>query len=375
MLNRIAERVLGSAGVKVNGKNDCDIQINNNRFILRSLLGGSLSFGDAYARGDWDVKSIDALFRKLIPSRLVWFKTLGDFFLAAEALLVNTQSGKRAFSVAKKHYDLGNEMYELMLGESMTYSSALYQSEAQSLTSAQYNKYKTLCDSLELRRGMKVLEIGSGWGSFAEFAARRYGVEVVGLTVSKEQRAFAIKRCKGLKVTFLLQDYLKLPKVHNGKYDRVVSIEMIEAVGKKNFKEYFRVIDRVLKPDGRAGVQAILGNGTVDWFMSTRIFPNGLVPSMKQIIDASRHRLDLVAMKTFGASYARTLAEWEKNFSNNWKKISEFTDKNGTKKYDQVFYRMWTYYLLLCKASFEVGYIDVGQLIFAKSHMYPTKDS
>jgi cyclopropane-fatty-acyl-phospholipid synthase len=313
------------------------------------------------------VEQIDVFFEKFLSAHGLPKPSIIDIAQSARNVLINTQIGKRAFQVGHKHYDLGNDMYQLMLGESMGYSSALFNGPNQSLTGAQYNKFDTLCKKLKLQPGMKVLEICAGWGTFARHAAAHYGVEVVGLTVSKEQKAFAEKRCEGLPVKFILVDYRKLPRAHDNTYDRVVSIEMIEAVGKKNMRGYFSVINRVLKLDGLAGLQAIVGSGKDDAFLSTRIFPNGHVPSLTEIARGTDGLLRLIDWHSFGSNYDRTLLAWDANFRKHWNKIKNLTNSAGEQLYDEAFYRMWRYYLLVCAASFRIGFNDVAQLVFAKS--------
>jgi cyclopropane-fatty-acyl-phospholipid synthase len=280
---------------------------------------------------------------------------------------MNTQIGKRAFQVGHKHYDLGNDMYELMLGESMGYSSGKYNAPTDDLTKAQYNKFDSLCKKLDLKPGMKVLEIGAGWGSFARHAAKEYGVEVTGLTISKEQKAYAEKRCKGLPVKFLLLDYQKLGKKYFNYFDRVVSIEMIEAVGKKNLATYFSVINKALKKDGLVGLQAIVGSGYDDSFLSTRIFPNGHVPSVIGLTKGFGRIFRLKSWESFGKDYDKTLLAWDENFQKHWKQISKLTDDRGNTLYDEKFYRMWHYYLMVCAAAFRVDFNDVAQIVLSRS--------
>jgi cyclopropane-fatty-acyl-phospholipid synthase len=306
------------------------------------------------------------MFEKLLLSDTKHAFNIVDILQSAQSAIINTQAGKRAFQVGHKHYDIGNSMYEYMLGESMGYSCGMFVRESDSLTTAQYNKFDMLCKKLKLKPGMKVLEIGAGWGTFARHASKKYGVEVVGLTVSKEQKAFAEERCKGLPVKFLLVDYQKLSKKYTDYFDRVVSIEMIEAVGKKNFKKYFEIIDRSLKADGLFGLQAIIGTGEVDSFISTRIFPNGRLPSPQDIVNKSKNLLQIKQWESFGTDYDKTLLAWEANFRRNWNKISKLTNKSGEVLYDVKFYRMWRYYLLCCAATFRIGFNDVAQIIMSK---------
>lgn len=368
MFEKKGKQLLEKAVVSIGGNKKGDVVFYNKSVFRHTVLFGNLGLGDAYINKKWDCKDLDVFFYKILSSRA---NNIGGFIDTLQSIrdsLINTQVGKRAFHVAEKHYDLGNEMYSMMLGESMGYSSGIYLSDSDDLTTAQYNKFDALCKKLKLAPGMKVLEIGAGWGTFAKYAAKNYGVEVIGLTVSKEQKEFAEAVCKGLPVTFLLLDYQKLPKEYDSHFDRVVSIEMIEAVGAKNFKSYFGIIAHVLKNDGLLGIQAIIGSGEPDSFISTRIFPNGVLPSIQNIANNIKDNLRIKHWESFGKDYDRTLMSWDSNFKANWHKIKEMTDKEGNKYYDEKFYRMWTYYLLCCAGSFRAGYIDVCQIIFSKEN-------
>ena len=363
LLENKAKSHLQKSGIVINGKHQWDIIIHDKSIYKDVFIKGSLGLGDGYANGKWDVESIDIFFEKLLRAEIGFSPNVMDYLYNLRNIILNTQIGKRAFAVGEKHYDLGNTMYSYMLGKSMTYSSARFLNKNDSLTKAQYNKLDQLCKKLRLKPGMKILEIGSGWGSFAKFAIKNYKVEVVGLTVSKEQKKFSESQCKNLPAKFLLLDYQKLDKKYYKYFDRIVSIEMIEAVGKKNLKKFFSTIAFVLKDDGLAGLQAIIGTGNDDLFLSTRIFPNGHVPSEREIINNSSRSLKIIHWESFGKNYDNTLILWEKNFRNHWKKI---TKKNPKNVYNEKFYRMWRYYLLLCAASFRVGLNDVAQIIMSK---------
>lgn len=366
LFEKKAKQILRQSGINLNGNRPWDIQVNDPTVFREVILKGSLGFGDSYAAEKWDVKQIDTMFEKLLLSNTKHSLNVIDVLQSIQSAIINTQAGKRAFQVGHKHYDIGNEMYSFMLGESMGYSCGMYANDTDTLTVAQYNKFDSLCRKLQLRPGMKVLEIGAGWGTFARHAAKNYGVEVVGLTVSKEQKAFAEERCKGLPVKFLLVDYQKLSKRYNNYFDRVVSIEMIEAVGKKNFRKYFEIIEASLKADGLFGLQAIIGTGEVDSFISTRIFPNGRLPSPQDIVNKTKNLLQIKHWESFGTDYDKTLLAWESNFRKNWNKISQLTDTSGEFLYDTKFYRMWRYYLLCCAATFRIGFNDVAQIIMSK---------
>ena len=361
-----ASKILKGSGVALDGKNKWDIQVHDESIFRDTILRGSLGFGDGYIDKKWDSQQLDVMFYKLLSTKKAHIPTIFGLFAVIRAAFFNTQTGRRAFHVGERHYDLGNELYEAMLGESMGYSAGLYLGKTDDLTNAQYNKFDALCRKLELKPGMKLLEIGAGWGTFARHAAKHYGVEVVGLSVSKEQISFAEKRCKGLPVEFLLLDYQKLPSKYDEYFDRVVSIEMIEAVGRKNFRTYFKTVERALKSDGLFGLQAIVGTGRSEAYLRLRIFPNGLVPSQKHIVNNIRGLLRIKKWDSFGTDYDKTLMAWDENFRTQWQQIKKLKDKQGIPLYDEAFYRMWHYYLMICAGSFRAGRNDVAQIIMSK---------
>jgi cyclopropane-fatty-acyl-phospholipid synthase len=368
MFEKKGKKLLHDAGIQLGGEQAGDLVIYDSSVYKDTVFYGNLGLGDAYINKKWDCEDLDVFFYKILSARANSVGAFVDSLQSIRDFFINTQIGKRAFDVGQKHYDLGNEMYSLMLGESMGYSSGMYLNQDDDLTTAQYNKFEALCIKLQLEPGMKVLEIGAGWGTFARHAAEHYGVEVVGLTVSVEQKKFAEDRCSGLPVEFLLLDYQKLPSKYDNYFDRVVSIEMIEAVGKKNFITYFKTITRSLKDGGIVGIQAIVGSGEPDSFISTRIFPNGVLPSIKDIVNSTSNLLRIKHWESFGKDYDRTLMAWNRNFVENWIEIKDITDSKGNKIYDERFYRMWSYYLLCCAGSFRAGYIDVCQVVFSKEN-------
>ena len=266
------------------------------------------------------------------------------------------------------HYDIGNAFYSAWLDPSMTYSSGLFEDGTADLTAAQNNKYRRLAEAIDLKPGQKLLEIGCGWGGFAEYAARTYGTKVVGLTISKEQRDFAQARIQkaglGDLVEIRLQDY----RDERDRYDRIASIEMIEAVGEQFWPKYFSQLRDRLLPGGLAGIQAITIQDSlfqtyrreVD-FIQRYVFPGGMLPS-PEILKAlgERFGVPVIRERIFGQDYARTLAIWRSNFRAAWPNLmpSGFDDR---------FRRLWEYYLAYCEAGFLSGNIDVRQVVFAKS--------
>jgi len=277
----------------------------------------------------------------------------------------NTKKGSKRNILA--HYDLGNDFYAAWLDPTMTYSSAIFSSDDQSMRDGQLAKYRAIASSLNLKQGDHVLEIGSGWGGFAEVAAKEYGARVTSITISDAQHAYATQRMKDVgledQVDIVLKDYRDV----TGQYDAVASIEMFEAVGEEYWPGYFSKIANVLKPGGKAALQII----TIDDklfneyrkradFIKRYIFPGGMLPSPKRLKEETeRAGMAFQVDQMFGKSYARTLDEWAKRFDLAWDRI-----KGG--KFDEQFRRLWLYYLGYCSAGFRTGRIDVGQFVLTK---------
>lgn len=331
--------------------------------------GGMYALGEAYMRGEWTTPDLVGLLHRLVtrdPSLQASFTKLSPRFIryVVADRLVNSQIGRRAFEVAERHYDLGNDLFSKMLDTSTMSYTCGYWRAAQSLEDAQANKLDLLCRKLMLRPGMRVLDIGCGWGNFAAYAASRYGVSVVGLTVSKEQAALARERCRGLDVEIVLEDYQK----YSGSFDRVVSIEMIEAVGRKNIPSFFSMVERSLKDGGIFALQVISAEifsrfsaAPLDQYilwLQRRIFPNGWLPTLPQLIGPARKGLVIEDLHNFSADYARTLSAWSANFNAAWPGLRE--------KYGEEFYRMWMYYLSGCEALFRARMVQLYQVVYSK---------
>ncbi|WP_395489044.1 cyclopropane fatty acyl phospholipid synthase [Cedecea davisae] len=355
---RIANEMLSRAGITVNGPNPFDIQVKNPDFFKRVLQEGSLGLGESYMDGWWECERLDVFFTKVLRAGLEnqlphHFK---DTLRIAAARLVNLQSKKRAWIVGKEHYDLGNDLFSRMLDAHMQYSCG-YWKDATTLAEAQEAKLKMICEKLQLGPGMKLLDIGCGWGGLAEFAARNYDVSVFGVTISAEQQKMAQERCKGLDVTILLQDYRDL----NEQFDRIVSVGMFEHVGPKNYATYFDVADRNLKPDGIFLLHTIGSTKTdnnVDPWIDKYIFPNGCLPSVRQIADASEPHFVMEDWHNFGADYDKTLMAWYESFLACWPEIAD--------NYSERFKRMFSYYLNACAGAFRARDIQLWQVVFSR---------
>jgi cyclopropane-fatty-acyl-phospholipid synthase len=342
---KIAEEILGLAGVKINGSNPWDIHVHNDDFYRRAITEGELGIGESYMDGWWDAEEVDGLINKILIAQLdkkikLKFSILFELFTKR---FFNLQSKQRAFIVGKKHYDLGNDLFQHMLDKRMNYSCA-YWKDADNLDEAQEDKLELICRKIYLRPGMRVLDIGCGWGAFGKYAAQKYNVEVVGITVSKEQVELGRKLCKDFPVEFRLMDYRDL----NEKFDRIVSVGMIEHVGYKNYKTFFEIANKCLIDEGLFLLHTI-GNikseKAIDPWTNKYIFPNGLLPSIAQLGKAIEKLFVMEDWHNFGPDYDNTLIAWYKNFDKNWDEI-----KN---KYSERFFRMWKYFLLSSAGSFR----------------------
>lgn len=352
------QNILSLADVKLNGTRPWDIQVHDERLYGRVLSQGSLGLGESYMDGWWDAERLDEFFNKILTARLDKKVRLNvaTMINALLARLVNPQSVKRAFQIGKKHYDIGNDLFERMLDNRLAYSCG-YWPDAKNLEEAQEKKLDLICKKLGLQKGMKVLDIGCGWGSFIKFAAERYGVEAAGITVSKEQMELAKKRCQGLPVEIRLQDYRSV----SGVFDRVASVGMAEHVGYKNYREYARIVERALKDDGLFLLHTIgkdeSGKSNDPW-IEKYIFPNSQLPSAAQLTAAFDKIFVMEDWHNFGQYYDLTLMAWFENFNKTWGEIKE--------KYGDRFYKMWKYYLLSCAGIFRARKIQLWQIVLSK---------
>lgn len=355
---KVIEGVLAKADIQINGDRPWDITVHNDALYDRVLAQGSLGLGESYMDGWWDVPHLDQFFYKLFRSGALlevpysW----NTIFSVLKSKVVNLQSKARAFMVGQQHYDLGNDLYKAMLDSQMVYSCG-YWKDAHDLEQAQQDKFELICRKLYLKPGMKMLDIGCGWGGLALYAAQKYGVSVVGLTVSQEQAAYAQEKAKGYPVEFRLQDYRDTQET----FDRIVSVGMFEHVGYKNYQTYIDICARLLNDDGLMLLHTIGGNvsyTTGDDWMDTYIFPNGMLPSIAQIATALEGNFVMEDWHNFGADYDKTLMAWHANFQKCWPAL-----KN---KYDERFYRMWNYYLLSCAGLFRARAIQLWQIVLSK---------
>lgn len=350
-------KLFNKAGIQINGSNPWDIQVHDSSLYANLFKNGSLAFGESYMNGLWDCEKLDELIFRIIRANID-SEVARDFraivyFLKSKFL--NQQSANKVHEVARKHYDIGNDLFAAMLDKRMMYSCA-YWNNAETLDQAQENKLELICQKLKLAPGQKVLDIGCGWGGFAEYAAERYQVEVVGITISNQQLELAKERCANLPIEIRLQDYRSLDE----KFDKIVSIGMFEHVGYKNYSDYMRIVRNALKDDGLFLLHTIGGNislTTIDPWINTYIFPNAMMPSVAQIGKSIENKFILEDWHNLGSHYDLTLMEWMRRFKNAWSQIRE--------RYDDRFYRMWIYYLATCAASFRAKRNNLWQIVLS----------
>lgn len=351
------ETLLAGADVKIGGSRPWDITTHNEALYQRVLSRGSMGLGESYMDGWWDCPSLDQFFDRVLSAGLD--EKVRDWRVGIQSLratLCNLQKKSRAFQVGRHHYDLGNELYQSMLDRSMTYSGACWEG-ARTLDEAQEIKLDLIARKVCLKEGVRVLDIGCGWCGFARHAAEKYGAEVVGTTVSEEQVTLGRERCKGLPVEVRLQDYRDL----EGQFDSIVSIGMIEHVGRKNYRTFMKIVHRCLKDGGLFLLQTIGCTRSVrkcEPWIEKYIFPNGMLPSIRQLAKAFEGLFVVENWQNLGADYDRTLMAWFANFDKNWNRIRHL--------YDERFYRMWKYYLLSCAGSFRARRNQLWQIVLSK---------
>ncbi|MEM7358164.1 MAG: cyclopropane fatty acyl phospholipid synthase [Pseudomonadota bacterium] len=350
--------LLDHADVSIDGERPWDIQVHNDALYGRVFGEGSLGLGEAYMDGWWDCEHLDQFFTRVLQADLgkkitTWSDKL--FFLSA--YLWNLQNRRRSPYIAKQHYNIGNDLYQQMLDERMIYSCG-YWREAKTLDEAQEAKLDLVCRKLGLQPGMRVLDIGCGWGGAARYAAENYGVEVVGITIAKEQVTMAEEVCAGLPVEIRLQDYRDI----NERFDRIYSLGMFEHVGFKNYRRYFEVVNRCLDDKGLFLLHSIgfkITSNRLDPWVRKYIFANSITPSVKLIGEASEGLLIMEDWHNFRHDYDRTLLEWHGKFNQNWANLEN--------NYDERFRRMWNFYLLGAAGTFRSCRSQLWQIVFSKS--------
>ncbi len=355
---KVCEEILAFADVKIGGKRSWDIEVHDEALYSQLLKDGSLGFGESYMAGLWDSPVLDECIFRILRSRLEdnLRPTWAMRWSVLKAKLFNTQHKTGSLQVIHQHYQLGNDLFENMLDGLMTYSCG-YWKNAANLDEAQKAKYDLIAQKLGMKPGMRVLDIGCGWGGFAKHIAGKYGVEVVGVTLSENQAEYAKKVCEGLPVSILVQDYRDV----EGQFDRIVEIGMFEHVGLKNYRMFMETVHSHLKDDGLVMLHTIgrdRSKYTVDPWIERYIFTNGHLPSIAQIAKSIEGLFVMEDWHNFSADYDKTLMAWFHNFDKNWDKIKA--------SYPDPFYRMWKYYLLSCAGGFRARTLQLWQVVLSK---------
>ena len=362
MKNNLAKTIITEllqlADIGINNTEPWDLQIHNEQFYERVLRDNELGLGESYMDGWWDCQRIDLLITRLLEATIDT-KLKNNPRLALKLLLTkvfNFQTKIRSLQVGRHHYDLGNDLFQNMLDSNMNYTCG-YWKNVDTLEQSQQAKLDLVCKKLLLKPGMRMLDIGCGWGALARYAAENYGVTVVGITISHQQCELAKARCNDLPIEIRFQDYRDL----NETFDRIVSLGMFEHVGYLNYRAYMQIVHRCLAEEGLFLLHTIGGNIStthVSPWISKYIFPNGMLPSIAQIGRSTEKLFIMEDWHNFGLDYYNTLMAWHQNFNKGWEKIKD--------NYDERFFRMWNYYLLSCAGGFKARDVQLWQIVFSK---------
>ena len=365
--------IVEAADVRFNGDRPWDLRVHNPQFYGALLQQGSLALGNGYVRGDWDCEQLDELICRLLRSDanrpLMLRARVAELARILRDQLDNPQALRRAFVVGRRHYDIDPRVYAAMLDPQMVYSCG-YWRHATCLAEAQDHKLRLICEKLELRPGMRLLDVGCGWGSLAAYACRHYGVEVVGITVSAQQASWIGEHLADLPIRVELCDYRQLPARDPGLFDRIASVGMFEHVGRRNDHTFFRTLKRLLHPHGLALLHTIgsarTTNRTDPW-IDRYIFPGGRLPSARQLTDGLEGHFLIEDWENFGRDYDRTLLAWWQNFENAWPRLE--CDSSPE------FFRFWRYYLLSCAGYFRSRQGQLWQLVLSRPERLATYQS
>lgn len=355
----IVEQLLGPAGITINGTAPWDIQVHDHRFYRRVLTYRNIGLGEAYMNGLWDCRQLDQMVCRLLSSGIEDMARSDPRYLIRflPGLLFNLQSRVRSRKVARRHYDLGNDLFFSFLDPYNQYSCGYFE-DTDDLAEAQLNKLALICRKLNLSPEDRVLDIGCGWGGLARYAGERIGCAVTAVNISQEQLSHARNFCKGLPVTVQDRDYRSI----RGRFDKIVSVGMFEHVGVKNYRTFMNVAHRSLKEDGIFLLHTIGGNRSrrsCDPWITKYIFPNSMLPSTVQIGRAAEGLFVIEDWHNLGPDYDKTLMAWNDRFQKAWPRLED--------KYDAVFKRMWEYYLLSCAGAFRARSIQLWQIVMTKA--------
>jgi len=354
---RKVESMLGAGDIRIGGDRPWDVQLHNESIFARVVAQGMLGVGEGYMDGWWDCEQLDEMICKAFRADFHRdIRPVKYLLFSLQARLMNLQRQARAFQVGREHYDLGRDLYRAMLDSRMIYSCG-YWRRATTLEQAQEHKLDLIARKLGFEPGMRVLDIGCGWGGALQYFAERYGISGVGVTISEDQHAAACELNEGWPVEIRLRDYREL----NEQFDRIYSIGMFEHVGHKNYATYMEVVRRCLAPDGLFLLHTIggrLSQARTDPWITRYIFPNGVLPSARQIAKAAEGILTVEDWHNFPQDYDRTLMAWYANFERAWPDLEA--------KYGERFFRMWRYYLLASAGGFRAGGNQLWQIVFSR---------
>lgn len=351
---------LDTIDVRINGSAPTDIRINDNRLYYLMALDPSLAMGEGYVKGWWDCDHLDELFYRAGRQKLdeKFYYSWRQFFSSWLNRIINFQTPRKSQEVAEKHYNLGNQFYRLMLGETMAYTCG-YWKNASNLDEAQYQKFDLICRKLKLQPGDSVLDLGCGFGTFAKYMAEKYQCEVTAVNISSEQIAYGKEACKGLPVKLFQCDYRDAASFNQEKklFDKVASIGLCEHVGHKNYSSLMQVARDNMKENGLFLLHTIGKNNSFpycDPWINKYIFPNGMLPSIKLLSKAMEGIFITEDLHNFGADYDKTLMAWYHNFKAHWKEGD-----------DERFRRLWSYYLLTCAGGFRARVMELWQFVLS----------
>lgn len=360
-MKHIIETKLENAGIHINGNNPWDITVHDKRFFDAVLYKQTLGAGESYMDGWWDCENLDELFFRLSRQHQEnnFNSSLKNIFTLIKSTIINQQSPSKSDTVTKVHYNLNNRLYELMLGKSMAYTCG-YWKDAKTLDEAQFAKYELICKKLYLKSHDRILEIGSGWGGLAKYMAEKYQCEVTAIDIGIEANRFAKEHCKNLPITLYQCDYRDINSYNPKKikFDKVVSIGVLEHVGYKNYSTLMTLAREQIKEDGLFLLHSIGGNTSrrfCDPWIDKYIFPHGMLPSIKQLGDSFENRFVVEDLQNFGAYYEPTLLAWHKNFNDNWPTLQS--------QHSERFKRMMNYYLLSCAGTFRARSMQLWQYV------------
>lgn len=363
----IIEQKLKEVGITLNGTKPHDVQVHNPKFLDRILKEQSIGAGESYVDGWWDCERLDELFFLLCRNQKEkqFYSKLNIYLTILKNAIVNQQSREKSEDVARVHYNIGNKLYERMLGKSMAYTCG-YWKEAKSLDEAQFAKYELICKKLYLKPKEKVLELGCGFGGLAKYIAQNYDCEVVAIDIGQEPSNYAKKHCEGLPVTVHQADYRDID-VYNPKsiqFDKIVSVGVLEHIGYKNYDKFLNIAHAFLKKDGIFLLHSIGGDTSknyCDAWIDKYIFPHGMLPSLKQLGHAFEKKFKVEDLHNFSAYYDKTLLAWHENLTNNWPELKD--------QYNEKFHRMMNYYLLSCAGSFRARSMQLWQFVLTPHGM------